>query len=470
MLDSLDTLIAFVLIMLVVSLLITIAVQMAAAALNLRSINLLSGLGSAFAIIAPDLEKKKEDLAHYILQGRLLSDSFLPIELPKAPRWVQKWLSFLRPTSAARPQEIFDAIHRVAVGNEYEDPNKPTESEQERVENAKQLLSALGIRIETSPDALQATKTLRDAVNAALAAVPDQSLREKAEDALAKVSSNFSKLEANAARFGATVIGDIDAAYEKFNYYTCIAQERAQQWLTMHTRILTVIFSIIAAFFFQLDTVQIFKLVSSNKAVRDKLVAQAATVSSQAEKTLNNSPSILQDAYDSWLRSADDKLKGALASAPIKITATDTREKVVGAIDDVLTKGNIDKTLKDPALKSLNETIDKTVTQNIQDEAHDYATIQSDFKDTGFQLFPDAESGRWKKGGWQHPWRGSAGHRLGIIFSIGLLSLGAPFWYTALKNLVDLRSQVAQNISKQKEQAQKQGADAAKPEAPPTLK
>ena len=48
MLDSLDTLIAFVLIMLVVSLLITIVVQMCAALLNLRGWNLLMGLRNYF--------------------------------------------------------------------------------------------------------------------------------------------------------------------------------------------------------------------------------------------------------------------------------------------------------------------------------------------------------------------------------------------------------------------------------------
>jgi hypothetical protein len=52
MLDSVDTLIAFVLIMLVVSLLITIAVQMVSAALNLRGVNLAQGLKMTFGVIA----------------------------------------------------------------------------------------------------------------------------------------------------------------------------------------------------------------------------------------------------------------------------------------------------------------------------------------------------------------------------------------------------------------------------------
>jgi hypothetical protein len=59
-------------------------------------------------------------------------------------------------------------------------------------------------------------------------------------------------------------------------------------------------------------------------------------------------------------------------------------------------------------------------------------------------------------GGWK-------AHILGILFSAALLSLGAPFWYNALKNLASLRSTVAQNISKEQEQALKQ-PDEGKPQ------
>ena len=107
MLDSLDTLIAFVLIMLVVSLVITIAVQMTSAALNLRGLNLLNGLSNAFAAIAPELKQNTKDLARLILKGPLLSDSFLP-------NWpVIRWW---RHSAAIRPDEGFDSIYRIATG------------------------------------------------------------------------------------------------------------------------------------------------------------------------------------------------------------------------------------------------------------------------------------------------------------------------------------------------------------------
>ena len=107
MFDSLDSLIAFVLIMLVVSLLITIVVQMVSAALNLRGLNLAQGLKRTFAVIDPDSDQKAKELANFILKGRFLSDSFLP-----------SWGIFKlwRHTAAIRPEEIFDAIKRIAIG------------------------------------------------------------------------------------------------------------------------------------------------------------------------------------------------------------------------------------------------------------------------------------------------------------------------------------------------------------------
>jgi hypothetical protein len=79
MLDSLDTLIAFVLIMLGVSLLITIAVQMVSAAFNLRDLNLAQGLKRTFSVISPDSDKNAKELANFVLKGRFLSDSFCRI-------------------------------------------------------------------------------------------------------------------------------------------------------------------------------------------------------------------------------------------------------------------------------------------------------------------------------------------------------------------------------------------------------
>ena len=112
MLDSLDTLIGLVVIMLVVSLLITIAVQMTSALFNLRGLNLAQGLKRTFGVIDSRSEEHAKELANYILKGRFLSDSFLP-DWP-----IFRWR---RHSEAIRPQEVFDAIQRIALGKEPDD-------------------------------------------------------------------------------------------------------------------------------------------------------------------------------------------------------------------------------------------------------------------------------------------------------------------------------------------------------------
>jgi hypothetical protein len=275
------------------------------------------------------------------------------------------------------------------------------------------------------------------------------------DDAKAKLASyGIAAADTTVAAAGA-----IDAAYQKFQYWTNICQERVQQWFAMHTRIITVVFAFVFAFWLQLDSVEVFKLVSSNKAVRDKIVAQAAGLTAQADKAFRDSQSVLQKAFDAWPDKTDPAVQTAVAS--IKVESNDTREKLTDRIKTALAS----VPNNEAHLKSFNETLDKTATDTLKEKAGDYNAVKADFENTGFDLFPKTNKGRWGNG---TDWNGSRGHRWGILFSAGLLSLGAPFWYNALKNLTSLRSTVAQNISKEKEQEQTQKQpDGDKPKPPP---
>jgi dUTPase len=456
MLDSVDTLIAFILIMLMVSLLITIAVQLTVTALNLRGVNLLSGLASTFAVIDPNIEKKRKELARFVLRSRLLSDSFLP-------NW--SVLGWWRRASAARPQEIFDAIHRIAIGKEPvgKDPRNPTPSERALKDNATSLLIALGMDEQTLADA---TKKITDAeerantlaanANKALDSILDANIRQKVQTevntAVTSVTSALRTAGTAAADQIVAAAGTIDAAYKKFHKWTCICEERAQQWLTMHTRILTIIFAFVAAFCLQLDTVEIFRFVSSNKLARDKLVAQAGVVEAQAARVLGDSSSVLKDALKDWSeKQTDPAVKSALAG--IEVNDTDTREEVQAKVIKALNG--------ETPIDSFDSIVNAAATRRVEKQAANFKTVKADLDKTGFDVFPQTEW-RWEKG-W---WNGCRQHFWGILFSVGLLSLGAPFWYNALKNLTNLRSVVAQNISKEKEQAAKK-PDAGEPKPPP---
>lgn len=449
MLDSLDTLIAFVLIMLVVSLLITIAVQMVASFLNLRGLNLLNGLSNTFTLIAPNVVQDTKELARCVLKGRLLSDSFLP-DWPIIRWW--------RHTTAMRPDEIFDSIHRIAIGKKLPD-------DENLRQNAQSLLVALGMDRQTLKDTadeiLGAQKTVQsfaDTANKAVQAVSDVKVRDQVQAVLdatrAKVGTYEAQAMATAEKAVTAAATSIDAAYQKFQYWTDICQERVQQWFSMHTRIVTVIFAFVFAFGLQLDTVEIFKLVSSNKAVRDKLVAQAGAVEAQAARVLGDSNSVLKDALKAWsVKQTDPAIANLLAG--IEVKDTDTRESVR---DKVATALNGKK-----PIDSFDAMVNATATKRLKEQAGNFNTVKADFEKTGFDLFPRDSRFRWGVA-WCD---GFNEHLAGMLFSVGLLSLGAPFWYNVLKNLTSLRSTVAQNIAQEKQtQAQ---SDGSKPKPPPTV-
>ena len=229
----------------------------------------------------------------------------------------------------------------------------------------------------------------------------------------------------------------------------------------MHTRILTVICAFVFAFALQLDTVEIFKLVASNKTVRDKLVAQAGVSETQAANVLGDNNNVLKSALKGWSdKQTDSALKDELAK--IDIQPADTREIVRKKVDDALKD-------KPQPVGSFDASVKDVVTKKLDKNSGDFKQVKADLDKTGFQLFPDSKLGRWSRGQrlWLGWWNGSRGHRWGILFSVGLLSLGAPFWYHALKDLVSLRSQVAQNIAEQKD---KLGSGAKPSETPPTVK
>ena len=74
-LQSLDTVIAFVTVMMVCSLVVLILVQIAGSIFSLRGKNMANALALTFQTIAPDLKDKAHRLADKILSDPLLSDS-----------------------------------------------------------------------------------------------------------------------------------------------------------------------------------------------------------------------------------------------------------------------------------------------------------------------------------------------------------------------------------------------------------
>lgn len=432
MLDSLDTLIAFVLIMLLVSMLITIGVQLLATAFNLRGKYLGKGLAHTFKTILPKMDGDAETLACRILSGRLLSDS--PMR------------RLGRCATAVRPDEVFDALHRVATGR--------VGAAGELQKNARALLRGLGVseaflaqadaEAAAITGAVGGTAQDLNATAAALVAQLPADQQAKIQEAVRKMVDRISAYETTAARVASqdaqAVANTLDDAYRKFHYWFDVSQERAQQWFTSHTRWFTVGLALLFAFWLQLDTVEIFKLVSSNRALREKIVAQAEAVTRQASKVLVDRETVAQQAVTAWRNSlSDEAAKNAVAN--VNPARDDTPGTVRSNLRNNLAEAHIQNA--DALLASFDSTVASIAEQNAKGLKRDFQDVGHLIDDSGFSLFPPHGKGRWG----DH-WSDDLGkHFWGMIFSVGLLSLGAPFWFNALKSLANLRSRVAENIT-----------------------
>jgi hypothetical protein len=341
---------------------------------------------------------------------------------------------------------VFDAVHRIAIGKE------PATNKESLQETARNVLVALGIDEATinaaAADIGLVEKTTQEITNETLKLLPDDTQRAKVK---ADLDTIVNRLSAAGQGLGLQAVGAaraVDAAREKFTTWSCSCQERAQQWFTMHTRILTIVFAFLAAFGLQLDTVEIFKLVSTNRIVREKLVAQTSAVTAQAEKIVGNSQSVLQQALDEWRKDLkDDNVRQATAS--IEVTPNLSRGQLRESVEKALTNSQIQNV--PGLLADLDKAINTAALHNLDINARAYKEVKPDLDQTGFNLFVSDPNRRWG-GGWLHDlWP----HFLGMLFSAALLSLGAPFWYNSLKNLASLRSAVAQSITEEKTAAAK---------------
>ena len=191
----------------------------------------------------------------------------------------------------------------------------------------------------------------------------------------------------------ANAIGRLEAAFSS-------TMDRVRQRFTLQMRIWTIVFAVIFAFVYHMDVRRIYSQLSTDPALR----ASVSSISSDLIKTYTEVAPKAPNAT------------GAGANAP----APDAS----GA----------------PAPGG---TTPNQQTLNLEEETAKLSKAYTDVRDKLSALDMDLLSV-------PQPWYiWKADELLGILAMTALLSLGAPFWYNVLSNLVNLRSKVAQ---KQKEE------------------
>src|SRR6266581_6561313 len=344
MLNTIDTVIAFAVIMTVLSLLITIVVQMVSTTFSLRGKNLSNALALTFQTIDPKIGEYAHSLAAQILRDPIFSDSL----------WRPKDRVQIVPD--ARTQALLDGERRLKEAEEQLAADPTDTHKQAAVKTAQRKVDTVkaGVRIrKVTPNRMKPWgffSGLKDATGlgsairpgeiyriihefadltpteAALRDVPPE-LIEKSVDLLAclqqpdqpaqesedklKLIKHVADIFAteqqkkavldSLANFGATVERATTEAYDRFQRWFGSAQDRAEQWFQTHTRVVTIVCSICAAFVLQLDTGDIYRQLHDQPKLVEALVKSAPGFVEQGGKILDPSDTSAHRAYLSWL-------------------------------------------------------------------------------------------------------------------------------------------------------------------------
>jgi hypothetical protein len=243
--------------------------------------------------------------------------------------------------------------------------------------------------------------------------------------------------------------------------------DRASQQFAIKMRLFTVACAVVAAFALHLDTFRFLTQVSNDPELRASLVNTSQVMQNQAAAILATPAPAPSPAGNP--SPEQQKVRGVSAIYVEALTTTANQNKdrvpVLADVPDAAGKkhfGSRDEALQwlgtivteAATLKDISDQFQVNVdailaksspTDQLLDRA---ASIRGSLDSAGFQLIPNPYHG-WD---FWPGWKFGNLHFWGILFSAGLLSLGAPFWFNALKTMSSLRPIVAS-----KEEQERQG-------------
>ncbi|MDW8355891.1 MAG: hypothetical protein RMK57_15320 [Bryobacterales bacterium] len=371
MLQHLDTLIAFAVVMAILSLMITLLVQATSALLGLRGVNLRRTVAELIDALCPNVAEHARALATEALLHPLISDSNF------ANLGSYRWKS---------------------------DSHRPTSNSNWPKLERWRLATAV------RPDELVGV------------------IEAMAKDAAGRYPEDLRKA---AAAVAGTIAGAADRI-AAFRVWFDTAMDRASQRFAAQMRLLTVIFSAGLAFGVQLDAAKLLERLSLHADVRARLVASADAVAQQAAAILSPSSSAIPWVYSEAVREL--KQQAPEASGLPDPPAFTTRLDAEVWLRAQLAAG------AEPLIRRYREIVSSKLAAALDRLEDQAGALRAELSESRLTLLPDPyPSGRALL------WSMCPLNRQfwGILISAGLLSLGAPFWFNALKTLATLRPLVA---------------------------
>jgi hypothetical protein len=382
----LDTVIAFAVVMLLLSLLVTTLVQMALLVTMRRGRNLLWGVERLLNQVDPDLEQHSRDIAEAVLRHPAVS------HMGKAR------------ALAIRPEELIRLLRDLAGGRNLQ-------SGRPLGDRAKAALQAT---LQDRATGLSAQQIAQ--IQAAAAALPELLPTQAAavKNAISQVVTQTDKLAAEVQAWFDTVM---DRTSERFK---------------MHSRWATVGVAALLAFGLQVDSLDIIRQLS-NKEIREgviQLYEPALRLYDDVTGYTKNRASLATDVLKGMaIDPVFQPFLGGATPPPELELRSEGRDWLQGQL-----AGKPELSQAQKAFEERYETAAKTLSDKFNEEAGKTKDL---LDKTGLLVIP---AKRLPVGDW------NLRKLAGLLATAFFLSLGAPFWYNTLRKLADLRPVVARKV------------------------
>jgi hypothetical protein len=428
MLQELDTAIAFVVLMLMLSLLVTAIVQAISALLDLRGKNLVRSLADLLKQIdaglraAPGevglMEKIKNWLAHPF--SRITLATMAADAVATHPILAH---TFAR-AKAIRQDELLDVLKDLC-----------SDAPAGKVDPVVQtkLKEILAAQVPGAQDTVDTALALADVL-----ALKFPGIKDDVKNAVVQTAGKVSRLEAGIEKWFDTVM------------------DRASDIFTRWTRVITIVVSVLLVVVLHVDSGLILHQISSNPEIRAGLNKISDTALAQADETLKAGDRATAALKAVAANHKGDAIESALNGAPPLVSCADGKKW----LEDYAKKTNSD--MGQLQLEFADSCQQQTVAALGKSEDQ-ISKIRQELADTELKIVPERIEGQlvfgdkndsvWSRiKSWAEAYR-SPRHLLGTLAMVILLSLGAPFWYNMLSQLSNLRPGISTKIHNESAEA-----------------
>jgi hypothetical protein len=363
MLPQIDTMIGFAVVMLLFSLLITILVQIAVTVLDLRGRNLLWGVTVLLEHALPALKARAPDLAKKVLRHSTLT------------------LGMKLNATAIRSDELIRILDHLAASD----------------------------------------APLKQQIDGARAAVKQMDTTGPIQAAFEETfPGDKDKVAAVMSRVRAKALEDMG---ELKSWYDTVMDRTSERFATW-TRLCTALLAVLIAFGLPVDSIAIFKRISTNADLRARL-AQSADATIRMADDVSRDEGVARHL-------AADALDTTKRGHP-EVTATVDRDLGTRAQGSHWILAHVPVEAREGFSRDYESEYDKALSPLAKDLVTSATAVKAQLLETQLTFIAPRSRPSWES-------------FLGMLISTLFLSLGAPFWYNVLQQVGNLRPILAGKV------------------------